>query len=237
MATEYNLRPVEALYLLHREGVEDMEGKDKVAAVLSYLAENGYIAPAPYGNAYQLTEKGKYERRSLRPYEQQTLESISMFDTEGLKSNILSFDFQDYLADAGFFARERKAKGWWVFKKEYEEYVPTDKYNRAVDELKSMKQKIVSGTSLEEKVGSECYAFPSSRWNKRKPSAPQNKSPEPQNSTFDDFLDDYLILSLCMDYSHHDDAHSSDLGHSHDIIDHHDAGIDGGGDFFDIFDD
>lgn len=234
MVTEYNLRPVEALYLLHTAGIEEMEGKDKVAAVISYLAENGYIAPAPYGNAYQLTDKGKYEQRSLRPYERETLESIATFDTEGLKSKLMDFDFQDYMADAGFFTREVKTKGRWIFKKEYTEYTPTDKYTHAIDKLKSVKEKIVTGTSLEEKVGSERYVFPSSRWNKRKPS-------DSKDSAFDDFLDDYLLLTLCMDYSHHDDVHSSDLGHDaghdHDIIDHDTFDSDGDGDIFDIFDD
>ena len=162
------LRPVEALYLLHTTGKERMDEENSLAATLVYLANEGYIEPIK-SKFFQdidlgLTDKGRSERSSLRPYEVDSLEAIASEDAEDLLDAVDGFDFRNYMTQRGFFRTEQRQRGIWIFKWNHTNYFPSEKYKQAIVELDGLKGQIASAItqkSQDKFLMNMSYAFPS----------------------------------------------------------------------------
>jgi hypothetical protein len=158
-----DLRPVEALYLLNLGKKEDWTNENCLAATIAFLGVNGYIQYEPFRSiAYSvdldLTDKGRYDAESLRPYEKDCLDGIVMNNSRFILYNTNNLDFDKLLVDKGIL-RPEQAKLWLLFK--YTKYFSTEKYGQALNELDDLKKQTTVSSENSEYLQAMRYAFPS----------------------------------------------------------------------------
>lgn len=161
-----DIRPVEALHLLGFVGKEKINQENTLAATLAYLTNKEYIflKNRRFPNAqFSLTNKGKYDKADLRLYEIECLEAIADENEDNLVYISDNFNFRELLTQKEFFRKQRRKGGWGIFKRTTIDYLPTEKYEKAIKELDTLKEKISSAKqeNLDKDLMSMSYAFPS----------------------------------------------------------------------------
>jgi len=160
------IRPVEALHLLDFVGKEKINQENTLAATLAYLTNKEYIflKNRKFPNTqFSLTNKGKYNKADLRPYEIKCLEAIADENEDNLVYISNNFNFRELLTQKEFFRKQQRKMGWWIFKQTTIDYLPTEKYEKAIKGLDKLKERISSAKqkSLDKDLMSMSYAFPS----------------------------------------------------------------------------
>lgn len=167
------LRPVEALYLLSLSRRECLSKENALAATLAYLSGEKYIRLV---NDNLLPDAKIFAREGLRPYEAKCLDTIVQADGTmhaGAAEKLLfaagGFDFRVTLAKEGFLVEKENTKKrtflrFLTVSLPKTVYYTTDNYQKALQELDDLRQKIGSckPESLDGYMKSMSHAFPSS---------------------------------------------------------------------------
>jgi hypothetical protein len=135
MSSIEELRPPEALYLLGKAGIEDMNEATLLAATLGSLVDDDYLR----------IENGKISRtgkltKNLRQYEKDCLNAVGKENMEEIMFFAIDPEkIRNELIQNGFL--EPKKKKFLSIIPIGTEYLPTDKFKPAIKELKQSKDK------------------------------------------------------------------------------------------------
>lgn len=137
--TEDDLRPVESLWILNREGKQNWTRESCLKAVLVDLATRGLIEPEDDEETFEPT--GEEPSSELREYEKEVLEAIEGEDDQQRMVNaVYEFDFESFFVERGLLNEQTAEKDLSIFSFTlYEwtdtEIVESDRYDTFVADI------------------------------------------------------------------------------------------------------
>lgn len=107
--TEQDLRPVEALWLLDREGKQSWTRESSLRAVLVDLATRGLLEPEEDDETFEPTDESPDV--DLRKYEEEVLDAVEgEDDQQNMVDAVYDFDFESFFIDNGVLVESKQNK-------------------------------------------------------------------------------------------------------------------------------
>lgn len=137
--SEQDLRPVEALWLLDREGEQNWTRESSLRAVLVDLATRGLLEPEEDEETFEPT--GNSPDTELRSYEEEVLEAVEGEDDQQKMVNaVYEFDFESFFIENGLLERNTKKRdisvlSYTLFEWEDTEISESEEYDTMVAEI------------------------------------------------------------------------------------------------------